>query len=345
MKRCPNCQKEFPDSMRFCQTDGTPLVDAQPAPPIEDPFKTVVGGAAAENDPFKTVVGGGISQPPKEDDILQLPEEPADPMKTMVVSPDELRREIESAPPLKKPAESAPPKPEEPPKFGESSLNPPVFGDLSPQTPGDVSGAPKEQTPPPFEPPSASPFGQPPASQPFQPPFEEKKSAFEPPPSPFEQPSSQPPMDAPKPPPFKEPEPFGKQASPFDQSPFGQPQNDPFAQQGEWNPPPAPVQQWQEQGIGANTPFQPPAVAGGQNNTLAIVSLVCGILSICLCGVATGVPALITGFMAKNNADKNPTEYGGRGMALAGMITGAIGTILGILGLIYYVIMIGSMNF
>ena len=39
MKRCPNCQKTFDDAMRFCQTDGTPLVDD--APPA-DPYKTMV---------------------------------------------------------------------------------------------------------------------------------------------------------------------------------------------------------------------------------------------------------------------------------------------------------------
>ncbi|HXH69318.1 MAG TPA: hypothetical protein VNI60_03120, partial [Pyrinomonadaceae bacterium] len=28
MKRCPTCKRTFDDSMKFCQTDGTPLVDA-----------------------------------------------------------------------------------------------------------------------------------------------------------------------------------------------------------------------------------------------------------------------------------------------------------------------------
>jgi hypothetical protein len=349
MKRCPTCQKEFADSMRFCQTDGTPLVDVQTAPPADDPFKTVVGGSGAQDDPFKTVVGGSGFNQKKDDDILQLPEEPADPMKTMVVSPDELRREIESAPPLNKPTDFPPPKPSEPPKFNEPSLNPPVFGDLSPKPsapPSDILGssAPKESTPPPFEPPSDSPFGQPPAGSPFQSPFEQQKSSFEPP-SPFDQPKNEPQFDAPKPPPFKEPEPFGQQPSPFDQSPFGQQQqspfgqaaNDPFSQpQAEWNPPPAPVQSWQDQGLGANTPFQPPAAgATGQNNTLAIVSLVCGILSVCLCGLIAGIPAIITGFMAKNNIDANPAEYGGRGMAIAGMILGGISIVFTILYLIF----------
>ena len=49
--------------------------------------------------------------------------------------------------------------------------------------------------------------------------------------------------------------------------------------------------------------------------------------------------------MAKNNADSNPAEYGGRGMALAGLITGGIGTVLGILGIIYYIIVLARINF
>ncbi|HEX9959832.1 MAG TPA: DUF4190 domain-containing protein [Pyrinomonadaceae bacterium] len=335
MKRCPTCQKEFADSMRFCQTDGTPLIDSAEAAQPVDPYKTVVGQPPPD-DPFKTVVGGAPEQS-KDNDILQLPDEPADPMKTMVVSPGDWKNDQSSST-----AGSEPSMPE-PPKFNEPDLNPPPFGDLSPQPPsstGDIFGSGSSASAPPFEPPgepkiSDSPFGQPPSNSPFQSPFEQQKSSFEPP-SPF---------DAPKPPPFKEPEsPFGNQQSPFDQSPFGQPQtplgqagNDPFSNpspQAEWNPPPAPVQNWQDQQLGANTPFQPPAVSGsgGQNQTLSIVSLVLGILSLPCCGwYVFGIAAIITGFIAKGKADNDPGNYGGRGMALAGMIMGAISLVLGII--------------
>jgi hypothetical protein len=344
MKRCPNCQKEFPDSMRFCQTDGTPLVDPVDTAPPEDPFKTVVGQPIAD-DPYKTVVGG---EQAKEEDLLQLPEEPLDPMKTMVVSPEDWKKEESSAP-----LPSSEPSMPEPPKFNEPDLNPPVFGDLSPQPSssiGDILGSSSSSSSSgstPFETPgepkiSDSPFGQPPSGSPFQTPFEQQKSSFEPP-SPFDAPApSPPPFDAPKPPPYKEPEsPFGSQQSPYDQSPFSQPQsplgqpvNDPFGSpsaQADWNPPPAPVQNWQDQNLGANTPFQPPVAGGaqGQNKTLAIVSLVCGILGFC-CGIL-GIVGVVTGFMAKNNVDANPAEYGGRGMAIAGIILGAIGFLLNFL--------------
>lgn len=354
MKRCPNCQKEFPDSMRFCQTDGTPLVETSEAAQPDDPFKTMVGQPTPD-DPYKTVVGG---EPSKDNDILQLPEEPVDPMKTMVVSPEDWKKEESST----ASSESSMP---EPPRFNEPDLNPPVFGDLSPQPPsstGDILGSGGSSSSSsgstPFEPPSEpnisdSPFGQPPSGSPFQSPFEQQKSSFEPP-SPFDAPAPpSPSFDAPKPPPYKEPEsPFGSQQSPYDQSPFSQPQsplgqasNDPFGSpsaQSDWNPPPAPVQNWQDQGLGANTPFQPPAVMGGAdgaNKTLAIVSLVCGILSVCVCGLFTGIPAIITGFMAKNNVDANPGEYGGRGMAMAGIILGAISIVLTILGIIFQIML------
>ena len=261
MKRCPTCQKTFADTMKFCQTDGTPLVDDAPAAPPADPYKTIVGSA-------------------KNDDILQIPDTP-DPLKTMVSSSDAPKLDL---PPV------APPFPQSP-KSSESSMNPPSFGDLSPQsgsTPNTIE-KPKsfDQTfsainPPafgkggntsssPFDKPSDAPFGSP---QNFSP-------KDDPPPTAF----GGSPFDAPKPssvpPPYKEPEPFkpGGQ-SPFGQSndPFGAPQNqfgqsnDPFGaqsqspfgnQQNDWNPPPAPVASWQDQGLGSNTPFQPPVGSGG----------------------------------------------------------------------------------
>jgi hypothetical protein len=355
MKRCPTCQKEFADSMRFCQTDGTPLVDTAEAAPPDDPFKTIVGQSPPD-DPFKTVVGSSSADQSKDNDILQLPEEPLDPMKTMVVSPEDWKKGESSA------STSEPPMPE-PPKFNEPNLNPPVFGDLSPQPPsstGDIfgsSGSSSSAPPPPPEPPrepksSDSPFGQPPTGSPFQSPFEQQKSSFEPP-SPFDQPAPQTPFDAPKPPPFKEPEaPFGNQPSPFDQSPFGQPQSpaqagsefgDPFSNpqpQTEWNPPPVPVQNWQDQQLGANTPFQPPPAGAGQNQTLPIISLILGIVSLC-CYISpvTGLAALITGFLGMKNANQDPANYGGKTLAIVGMVLGGIFFLVGIAYYIFWLLL------
>jgi Domain of unknown function (DUF4190) len=96
----------------------------------------------------------------------------------------------------------------------------------------------------------------------------------------------------------------------------------------DWAPPPAPNPAWQNQPVGANTPFQPPPAGmtpSGQNKTLPIVSLVLGIISLC-CYVSpiTGIIALITGFLGMRNANNNPAEYGGKGLAIAGMVMGGL---------------------
>ena len=70
-------------------------------------------------------------------------------------------------------------------------------------------------------------------------------------------------------------------------------------------------------------PMAPPArpAAEGQEKTLAVVSLVLGILSVCG-GLLTGIPAVITGAIAYGRTGREPARYGGRGMALAGIILG-----------------------
>lgn len=142
--------------------------------------------------------------------------------------------------------------------------------------------------------------------------------------------------------PFAEPETmFDKPFDSFNQSPFDNQAEsyNPPMQPSEWMPPPAPVSEWQNQNIGQNTPFQPP-MAGGQNQTLAIVSLVLGVIGIVLCQFTAPV-ALVTGFMARKKAEENPNEYGGSGLALAGIITGAIGSLLLVLVVIYIMVILG----
>lgn len=119
---------------------------------------------------------------------------------------------------------------------------------------------------------------------------------------------------------FQEPEPqFGQN---FGQQPFGSTPSD-------WSPPPVPSANWGNQGLGQNTPFSPPPIggAGGQNQTMAIISLISGILS-CLCcvSIVTGPLGLILGYVAKNNIKQNPSVYGGEKLATWGIITGGIGT-------------------
>jgi hypothetical protein len=437
MKKCPNCQKEFPDTMRFCQTDGTPLLDAVEESQPEDPLKTTVvrqediAASIPPSDPFKTMVAGSdrndesgdLLQLPEEE--FELPEEEFDPLKTMVAAP--IRQEkpvlenIEPEPPkfeeikqeIKAETPSSPfsgfsqpnePLPEaapdysadptllqpEPPKFNEPDLSPPSFGGFSskeddddnlPQTvmqnPWD--SAPKaEQSP--FS--SDSPFSKP-NDAPMSSPFDAPKSSFDAPPSPFGQQSfdepTKSPFDSPNdaafnPPPqtaFEEPqstfdpptpsyqEPvnqFGSGQSQFDQANQGFGGNQPM--QTGWNPPPSPETSWQEQGLGANTPFQPPVVKSGQSQTLAIASIVCGGISLVslvgliipfvnfVCFAVTpglGLAAIITGFLARSRAKQNPDQYGGAGLALGGIITGAL-SILAVVGLFAIAILFVGLN-
>jgi hypothetical protein len=112
--------------------------------------------------------------------------------------------------------------------------------------------------------------------------------------------------------------------------------NDPFNQSNMgWTPPPAPLQSWQNQPLGANTPFQPPMGRIGQDQTLPIISMILGILSltmICCYGVGLpfGIGALVTGYFGNNNANREPMKYSGNGMAIAGLVTGGVGTLVAI---------------
>lgn len=93
--------------------------------------------------------------------------------------------------------------------------------------------------------------------------------------------------------------------------------------------------------INVPTPHAPPAIWQGQqqmtnfagtaspNQTLAIVSLCLGISSItvgwcCSLGLVLSPAALITGFIALSQIKKDPKKNGGRGLALGGIVTGAI---------------------
>jgi len=421
MKKCPNCQKEFPDTMRFCQTDGTPLLEVVEESQPEDPLKTTVvrqediAASIPPSDPFKTMVASS-DRNDESGDLLQLPEEEFDPLKTMVATPirqdkpvlediqpeppkfEEIKEEIKSETPsspfsgFSQPSEPLPEaKPDysadptllqpEPPKFNEPSLSPPPsFGGFTskeeveedlPQTMMQNSWdiPPKSDQSPfssdaPFS--NDSPFSKPndaPMSSPFdtpQTPFESPKSSFDAPKQePFNQPQ-QTPFEPPSPS-FQEPPPvqFGSPQSQFEQANqgFG---SQPLEQQSGWTPPPSPESGWQEQGLGANTPFQPPTVKSGQNQNLAIAAMVCGGISLVslvgliipfvnfVCFIVTpglGLAAIITGFLARSRANRDPENYGGAGLALGGIITGAL-SILAVVGLfIIALVFVGTGGF
>lgn len=292
--------------MRFCQSDGTPLVDDAPL----DPYKTMVArpeDIAAAMPPVSS--NAPVPEPPKDEEVLQLPAEP-DPLKTMFASEDEIRTEMNARDAADDQVMDIPPLAPEPPKFSEPSLSPPSFRDMPPSSPFSQpsSGLGSDL-------PNESPFGKttPPIPSPFSGP---KPPSYDPP--------------APNFPQFKDPEPVVSTSSP---SPFDSPSS--AAQ--EWAPPSA-IEPSNKQEHMQNSPQSASPPGAGLNKTLPIVSLVAGIISLC-CWLSpiTGIVALVTGYLGMKNVNNDPKSYGGKGLAIAGMITGGI---LFILGVAYWIFII-----
>ncbi|MBT3389795.1 MAG: DUF4190 domain-containing protein [Chloroflexi bacterium] len=76
--------------------------------------------------------------------------------------------------------------------------------------------------------------------------------------------------------------------------------------------------------------YGPPASA--QNSSMAVISLIAGILGLTLFPVLGSIIAVITGPMAKKEIAASAGTLGGEGLAQAGMILGWIGIGLSVLG-------------
>lgn len=99
-----------------------------------------------------------------------------------------------------------------------------------------------------------------------------------------------------------------------------------------WTGSAQPPAQWAGQ---QNLQNPPPGMMGSyaakRDQTIPTIALILGILSLplmcCYGGLWLGVPAAVLGFMGMRNADRDPARYGGRGMAIAGMVLGTIGVL------------------
>lgn len=76
-----------------------------------------------------------------------------------------------------------------------------------------------------------------------------------------------------------------------------------------------------------------PSSSQSANAPGATTSLVLGILSICCFWIFTAIPAIIVGASARKKVAQSNGALGGDGIALAGIITGAIGIIAGLIPL------------
>jgi hypothetical protein len=89
--------------------------------------------------------------------------------------------------------------------------------------------------------------------------------------------------------------------------------------------------------------YQPPQfgmahMSRSLDQTLPTVSLVLGVFSLifvcCYGGLWLGIPAAIVGFLGMRNADRDPSRFGGRGLAIAGLILGIITFVMSMLILV-----------
>ena len=77
-------------------------------------------------------------------------------------------------------------------------------------------------------------------------------------------------------------------------------------------------------------PYQP---AVQPNSTMAIISLIAGILGLTAFPIVGSIIAVVTGHMAKGEIARSNGTIGGAGLATAGLILGYIGIGLMVLGL------------
>lgn len=327
MKKCPNCQNTYDDSLKFCQKDGTPLVVVAEDTPEDNPFKTTVGKKEdipappeekkpeeepePELDPYATMVAGAKMPPPKEEDVLEVPDEPVDPMATMVVS-GQTAGKIEIDVPDEDPAGGG----DEPGQPAPVQAEEPAAADPEPfqavETP--AAAPPKEDTP----------------ARPIPSPFEESMPpGFEPPRTPpFETPASpiEPVAEADEVQPAAPEAPTAPESLPTDFADVEEADIEPAMPDSSM---PVPVDSQSVEPAGDAVP----AADSGEalNQTMAYIALALGIISILCCTwLIPGIAAIIVGFMARSKAINEPETYGGGNYATIGMVLGGISVILGI---------------
>ncbi len=96
-----------------------------------------------------------------------------------------------------------------------------------------------------------------------------------------------------------------------------------------------------QQPVYQQPPYQPPY--SPPTNTLALISLIAGILGLTILPTIGSIAGLIMGYIAKRQIEESRGAMGGEGMAKAGIILGWIGVaflILGLCALLAYILII-----
>ena len=119
----------------------------------------------------------------------------------------------------------------------------------------------------------------------------------------------------------------------FLEPPESRPTSDPQSPPPPPPPPPA-----------AAPPFPPAPRPVPRSNSKATWSLILGIVSMLCCGLLAGIPAIALGFAGKREISLSGGAEGGRGVAIAGIVTGILGTILSTLAMVLIAIGIWAGN-
>ncbi len=80
-----------------------------------------------------------------------------------------------------------------------------------------------------------------------------------------------------------------------------------------------------------------------QTSTLAIISLVAGILGWTVLPFLGSVTAIITGHMARAEIRRQPDRFEGDGLAVAGLVLGWVNVGLWILGILAFMLFFGGL--
>ncbi|MEM9080669.1 MAG: GYF domain-containing protein [Verrucomicrobiota bacterium] len=90
-------------------------------------------------------------------------------------------------------------------------------------------------------------------------------------------------------------------------------------------------------------PVQPVQLtAPVEQNTMALVSMILGILALLCFGILTGLPAVICGHLARGQIRRASVPQTGGGMALTGLILGYISIVFSVIAIVFVVI--GAMS-
>lgn len=144
---------------------------------------------------------------------------------------------------------------------------------------------------------------------------------------------------------------YGEQPSPAYGSPPPPPPGVPYGQPYGAQQPPAygqPASPYSAYGVPGQPAYGYQQTHSGASTAmiLGIVSIVMALLNFfcCVTGVLSlglGPAAIFLGLKAKREIDQQPTVYGNGGMAVAGLWTGVVGTVLGVLTVAFYLLFFG----